>query len=87
MSPQPPNPGIPAPEVFLADYDPSSPVIVGEGEVETTLGQALAGEALMCKAKAAVRRDPDTRTTFLAGILDAGGSLLPEHEYLVSKPE
>ena len=85
MPPQPSKPDIPDPEAFLGNYDSSSPVRVGDREL--TLEQALAFEALACTAKETDRRDPSKRTTFLAGALAAGGSLLPEHEHLVSKPE
>ena len=87
MPPKLPSPDIPDPEAFLANYDPSSPVQVGDSKLETTLGQALAAEAFMCTAEDTDRQDPGKRTIFLAGALAAGGSLLPEHEHLVSKPE
>jgi hypothetical protein len=87
MSPQSPTPEIPDPEAFLGNYDPDSPVRVGDKQLETTLGQALAAEALMCTANEAVRQDPDKRTIWLAGALAAGGSLLPEHAHLVSQAE
>jgi hypothetical protein len=85
MPPQSSNPDIPDPEAFLGNYDPSSPVRVGDREM--TLRQALSFEALLCTAEETDRGDPGKRTTFLAGALAAGGSLLPEHEHLVSKPE
>ena len=85
MLPQSSKPDIPDPEAFLGNYDPSSPVQVGEREL--TLEQALAFEALLCTAEETDRRDPGKRTIFLAGALAAGGSLLPEHEHLISKPE
>lgn len=79
--------GIPDPESFANVYGPEAPVVLGNGRA-ITLGQAFALEAAFCDADPVARQDPVKRIGYLARILEAGGSLRPEHEgFLQSKPQ
>lgn len=73
-------------EEFLGNYPEDARVRLGEG-AEMTITQALAFEKMFCPADPQKRQDPERRVAFLAGMLAAGGSLLPEHEYLVKPAE
>jgi hypothetical protein len=82
------TPEIPDPQDFIDEYDSKARVTVGDGDGrEMTLAQALQLEALLCTADEAARKDPAKRTAYLAKILATGGSLKPEHEYLLGEGE
>lgn len=52
--------------------------------IKLSLGQAMQMEAAFCPPEAAeARRDPALRQAKLAQMLFDGGSLLPDHEYLL----
>ncbi len=73
------------PQEFIDSYGPEAAVIVG-GDRETTLGQALAMEQLLCPADSTTRQDPQKRIGFVANMLASAGSLRPEDErYLPSQ--
>ena len=74
-------PTFPDPEEFLEVYGPAAPVVAGGQEM--TLGQALQFEAMFCPANKEARQDPGKRVPYLAGMLAAAGTLLPEHEWLL----
>ena len=74
------------PDEFLASYSLDVLVKVGNG-MDMTLGQALEAERLFCPADIAKRQDVQSRVTYLAGMLAAAGSLLPEHEAYVQSGE
>ncbi len=79
---------IPDPERFMEMYGPDALVVTGkEGSKPLTLEQALLREAMLCEANKEVRQDPVRRVRFLARALAAGGSLLPEHAYLIEESE
>lgn len=59
---------------------------VVSGTFTMTLGQALAFEKDFCQAPEEAKADPLKRVRFLAKMLQSGGSLLPEDEYLI-RPE
>lgn len=71
------------PQAFIQAYGPDAPVVIGEGGMQLTLGQALAAEALCPASKDAIV-DPVRRVAFLAGILAAAGTLREEHLPLVA---
>jgi hypothetical protein len=78
---------IPDPQSFIDMYGPDAQVVLGEGEGKPmSLSTALQFEE-MCTIDSEVRMDPVRRTRFLARSLAAGGSLLPEHEYLLGEGE
>jgi hypothetical protein len=68
---------------FMEMYRPDDRVRFEDTGAEMTLGQALQLEALLCTADTDARQDPLRRIGYLARILAAGGSLLPEHEHLL----
>lgn len=74
------------PQAFIDAYGPKAPVAFDNG-MQTTLGQALALESSMCMADPDKRQDPHKRIGWLAARLAAAGSLHPEHEYLLVRPE
>ncbi len=76
------TPEIPSPQQLIDTYGQNAPVVVGDGS-PMTLGQALAFEEMFCTADVANRHDQPKRVGFLAGILAAGGTLKPEHQYLL----
>lgn len=76
----------PDPQSFIDAYSPDATVLVGRppGKI-MKLGQALAAEKLFCPADVTDRLDSVKRVGYLARILDAGGSLQPEHAHLVAE--
>lgn len=60
--------------------------VVKLGDMETTMGQAFQLEAL-CPVKPEDRQDPAARARYIAKMLAAGESLLPEHEHLLDASE
>jgi len=70
------------PQTFVDTYGLDAPVAFDNG-MNVSLGQALQMEAMFCTADAVSRQDPAKRVRYLAGMLAAGGTLLPEHEYLL----
>jgi hypothetical protein len=67
------------PQDFIDAYGPDAPVAFANG-MQMTLRQALDAERLLCPADVTARQDPRRRIGYLANILAAGGSLLPEDE-------
>lgn len=77
-----------SPQEFIESYGLSAPVRVGRGEGrEVTLGQALKAENAFCPADKEKREDPVERVGYLAKILAAAGTLRPEDEHFLSRPE
>lgn len=74
------------PQDFIDAYGLDAPVAFANG-MQMTLGQALDAERLLCPADATVRQDPSRRLGYLANILAAGGSLLPEDEHYLPPAE
>lgn len=70
------------PRAFIDAYGVDAAVVVGSG-MNMNLGQALAMEELFCPAGEADRQDPAKRLSYLAGMLAAADSLLPEHKHLL----
>jgi hypothetical protein len=74
------------PQEFIDAYRPDTPVAFTNG-MRMTLGQALEAERLLCPADETARQDPRRRIGYLANILAAGGSLLPEDEQYLPPAE
>ena len=75
----------PDPQAFIDSYGPAAPVAFGNG-LQTTLGQALEAESLLCPADAATRQDPLRRIGYLANMLAAADSLRPEDAHYLEPP-
>ncbi len=71
------------PQVLIDRYGLDTPVVVGEKNMKISLGQALDMERMFCPADVSKREDPSRRIGYLATILAAGGSLLPEDHHLL----
>ena len=74
------------PQEIIDAYGPDAPVAFANG-MQMTLGQALDAERLLCPADMAARQDPRRRIGYLANILAAGGSRLPEDEQCLPPAE
>lgn len=70
-------------QALLSRYDPETLVKSPNG-MEFTLAGALEAEELFCTANKTKRLDPYRRAVFLAELIHAGGSLLPEDEHLLT---
>ncbi len=81
------KPEIPNQKAFIESYGLDAKVVVGSGDMELGLGAALEMEALFCPADTIARQDPEKRARYLAAILNAGGSLKPEHLFLLENLE
>jgi hypothetical protein len=75
------------PQSLIEDYGREAKVIVGDSDRPITLGTALDIEAFMCTVEETTRQDPAKRLAFLAKILEAGGTLRPEHRHLLDRAE
>ncbi len=77
------------PEKFVGMYGADAPVLVGRAPrlMQITLGQALAAEAAFCEGDDTKRQDPARRIRYMAQMLNAAGTLRPEHVYLLDTPD
>lgn len=73
------------PEHLESIYGEKDAVVGPPPGLKMTLRQALQLEAEFCPASDDVRLDPVRRASYIAGILSAAGSLMPEHQHLVSE--
>jgi hypothetical protein len=74
------------PQDFIDAYPQDTRVAFGNG-MSMTLEQALQAEQMFCSAETADRQDPEKRVGYLATMLAASDSLLPEHEHYLPTPE
>jgi hypothetical protein len=78
---------LPDPQAFIDSYGPDAAVAFEATGLRTTLGQALAVEAMLCTAEPSRRQDPARRIGYLANILAAADSLRDEDRDLIPQSE